>query len=271
MIKRKSWPSFSFRDCHPYFQCVSLLHRALGIRCDSANTLGDIILTFGGKYLFIGTMVSYTLWSDLAVGLLIQPLLKAIIPSSIPTITLLFNILLIFFCCASFITITAITIDQMFVLQPHLRNHVVVATFRITGVVIFSYRWIFSVVNTLLLILHYLISYEYQPSRRKVRCLFQNLPHYSLPSKTDSALIRTAAIVEQSRHFSGNKIKETEIPFNTFLLYSLRLFCYMPYSLVTLYGAISPVVYFPTMTLGSSVNSSLNPCTVCEIAKFAQP
>ena len=142
------------------------------------------------------------------------------------------------------------------------------ATFRITGVVIFSYRWIFSVVNTLLLILHYLISYEYQPSRRKVRCLFQNLPHYSLPLKTDSASIRTAEIVEQSRHFSGNKMQETEIPFNTFLLYSLRLFCYMPYNFVSPYGAISPVVYFPTITLGSLLNSSLNPCTVSEIAKF---
>ena len=69
--------------------------------------------------------------SDLAVGLLIQPLFKAVIQSGISTIILVFNILVNFFCCASLLTITAISIDLFLVLQLHLRYHAVVTSFRV--------------------------------------------------------------------------------------------------------------------------------------------
>ena len=87
--------------------------------------------------------------SDLAVGLIIQPLFIAVIQSGTHVIGLVFSILMYFFGCASFFTITSISIDRLLVLQLHLRYQAVVTTFRVTGVVIFI--WIFSGVSTLLL------------------------------------------------------------------------------------------------------------------------
>jgi len=88
--------------------------------------------------------------SDFAVGLLIQPLFIAVIQSGrISTIGLDFSILVYFFCCASFFTVTAITIDRLLVLQLHLTYYAVVTTFRVNGVVVFI--WIFSSVSTLVL------------------------------------------------------------------------------------------------------------------------
>ena len=57
---------------------------------------------------------------DLAVGLLIQPLFEAVIQKRITTIILVFNILMYVFCCASFFTITTITIDRLLVLQSKI-------------------------------------------------------------------------------------------------------------------------------------------------------
>ena len=71
--------------------------------------------------------------SDFAVGLLIQPLFIAVIQTGIPTIILVSIILVNFFCCASFFTITVIALDRLLILQLHLRYHSVVNTVRVAG------------------------------------------------------------------------------------------------------------------------------------------
>ena len=203
--------------------------------------------------------------SDLAVGLLVQPLFIAVIQSGIPTIDLVFFILVYFFCCASFFTITVITIDRLLVLQLHLRYHAVVTTSRVTGVVIFI--WIFSGVNTLLLVLssrfyivlrvmvigllagNFVVYFKiYLIARRHQRQIQHQHRHQLQASNENNARV--------------NRFKKTA--FNTFLVYILLLCCYLPYSFVTLrlYGGVFSILYLTTMTL-VFLNSSLNPLLYC--------
>ena len=83
--------------------------------------------------------------SDLAVGLISQPLYIGGIVSGIETVFSLFNIVGTFLSIASFFNITAIGIHRLLlllVLQLHLRYHAVVTPFRVTMVV--SFIWIIS-------------------------------------------------------------------------------------------------------------------------------
>ena len=80
--------------------------------------------------------------SDLAVGLIVQPLYIGGIASRMETVFSLFNIVGTFLCIASFITITAIGIDRLLALQLHLRYHAVVTPFRVTVAVVFI--WVIS-------------------------------------------------------------------------------------------------------------------------------
>ena len=201
--------------------------------------------------------------SDLAVGLLIQPLFIAVIQSGIPTIILLFNILMYFFCCASFFTITAITIDRLLVLQLHLRYHAVVTTFRVTGVVF--YIWMVAGVSTLLLSLfskiyvvflvmvigllagNFVIYFKiYLIARRHQRQIQHQHQHQRQASNENNARV--------------TRLKKTA--FNTFIVYILLICCYMPFSFATLYGGMSLKVYFTTIT-PMFLNSSLNPLLYC--------
>ena len=59
--------------------------------------------------------------SDLAVGLVVQPLFIAYLLSEMDIVTLLFSVSSDCLCWASLITITAITVDRLLVLQLHLR------------------------------------------------------------------------------------------------------------------------------------------------------
>lgn len=196
--------------------------------------------------------------------MLIQPLYIAVIQSGIPTIILVFNILVYFFCCASFFTITVITIDRFLVLQLHLRYHAVVTTFRVTGVVFFI--WIFAGVSTLLLSLsskiyvvflvmvigllaagNFVVYFKiYLIARRHQRQIQHQHQHQLQASNENNTRLK--------------RLKKTA--FNTFVVYILLICCYMPFSFATLYGRISQKVYFTTITL-VFLNSSLNPLLYC--------
>ena len=201
--------------------------------------------------------------SDLAVGLLIQPLLIAVIQGGIPAIILVFNVLVYFFCCASFFTITAITIDRLLVLQLHLRYHAVVTTFRVSGVVFFI--WIFAGVSTILLSLfskiyvvllvmvisllagNFVVYFKIYLIARRHQRQIQHRHHHHLQASNEN-------IVRVTR------LKKTA--FNTFIVYIFLICCYMPLSFAALYGRISFKVYFTTITL-VFLNSSVNPLLYC--------
>ena len=202
--------------------------------------------------------------SDLAVGLLIQPLFViTVIQSGASTFILVFSILVIFFCCASFLTVTAISIDRLLVLQLHLRYHAVVTTFRVNGVVIFI--WIFSGVSSLLFFLssriyiillamiisllagNFVVYFKiYLIARRHQRQIQHHYQHQRQASNEN--IVRVTRFKKTALH--------------TFLVYILLLCCYLPYSFVTLYGTISLIVDFTAVTL-VFLNSSLNPLLYC--------
>ena len=197
--------------------------------------------------------------SDLAVGLLIQPFFIALIQSGTPTIIVVFNILVYFFCCASYFTITAITIDRLLVLQLHLRYHAVVTTSRVTGVVIFI--WIFAGVNTLLLFLSSTIHIVFRVM--VISLLAENFAVYFkiylIARRHQKQIQHQHQHQRQARNENIVRVRRfKKTAFNTFLLYIVLLCCYLPYGFASLYGGISPILYFTTMTL-VFLNSSLNP------------
>ena len=204
--------------------------------------------------------------SDLAVGLLIQPSFIAVIQSGIPTIILVFHILVNFFCCASLLTITAISIDRLLVLQLHLRYHAVVTSFRATGVVIFI--WIFAAVGMLLWSLSLRI---YIVSLVLVICVLAG--NFVIYCKIYLIARRHQRQIQHQHQHQRNarnrniarvtRFKKTA--FNTFLVYILLLCCYLPYSFASLYiysEPTTPNVYFLTITL-VLLNSSVNPLLYC--------
>ena len=75
--------------------------------------------------------------SDLAVGLVVQPLHIASTVSRIYAFHFAVNILGPFLTIASFFTITAIAVDRLLALQLHMRYHAVVTPFRVIWLVIF--------------------------------------------------------------------------------------------------------------------------------------
>lgn len=77
--------------------------------------------------------------SDLAVGLIVQPLFIASVQCRMFSVFLLYVNVGTFFSIASFFTVTAIGIERLLALQLHLRYHAVVTPFRGTGAVIFIY------------------------------------------------------------------------------------------------------------------------------------
>ena len=166
--------------------------------------------------------------SDLAVGLLIQPLFIAVIQSGIPTIGLLFNILVYFFCCASFFTITAITIDRLLVLHSKIY---VVFLVMVIGLLAGNFVIYFKI---------YLIA------RRHQRQIQHQHQQQRQASNENNARV--------------TRLKKTA--FNTFIVYILLICCYMPFSFATLYGGMSLKVYFTTIT-PMFLNSSLNPLLYC--------
>ena len=77
--------------------------------------------------------------SDLAVGLIVQPLFIASVQSRMYPVFMFFVTVSTFFSIASFFTVTTIGIERLLALQLHLRYHAVVTQFRVTWVVIFIY------------------------------------------------------------------------------------------------------------------------------------
>lgn len=80
--------------------------------------------------------------SDLAVSLVSQPLFIANVLSQKITLELLVGILVPFLNTASFMTVTAISVDRLLALQLHLRYQAQVTVFRAARVVVFI--WVFS-------------------------------------------------------------------------------------------------------------------------------
>ena len=83
--------------------------------CDSINNLENMFFTLNWEHL-----TDKSCRTSLLACSSRHPLFKAVIQKRIPTIILVFNILMYVFCCASLFTITAITINRLLVLHSKI-------------------------------------------------------------------------------------------------------------------------------------------------------
>lgn len=203
--------------------------------------------------------------SDLAVGLIVQPLFIASVQFRMFSVFLLYVNVGTFFSIASFFTVTAIGIERLLALQLHLRYHAVVTPFRVTGTVTFIYFISGVVATSSLWIL-------------KVFYIVPSVIYISLVSGNFFVYMKIYRIIRrhqrqiQHRHrqqdniFSGVKrFKKTAL--KTFLVCIFLVCCYMPYSLVVKIAFIaglhfSPKVYHITIGL-IFLNSTINPLLYC--------
>ena len=212
--------------------------------------------------------------SDLAVGLIGQPLFVSALllriydpPSFSRKLWEDFNILISFLCGASFFTITAIGVDRLLALDLHLRYQAVVTRRRII--------WIIISIWAVSGILSSLQSWTPDLSYNALSPLI-----FSLLVGNSAVYLRIYLIVRRhllqirrQEHgwvqkngsiFSMQRFKRSAL--NTFLVYILMLFCYLPYSVVLerFYSGttISLTVRHVTITV-VLLNSTLNPLLYC--------
>ena len=212
--------------------------------------------------------------SDLAVGLVGQPLFVSALllriydpPSFSRKLWEVFNILISFLCGASFFTITAIGVDRLLALKLHLRYKAVVTRCRIIWIII-SIWAVSGILSSL---------QSWTP----------NLSYNALSPLIFSLLVGNSAVylriylivrrhllqIRRQEHgwvqkngsiFSMQRFKRSAL--NTFLVYILMLFCYLPYSVVLerFYSGttISLTVRHVTITV-VLLNSTLNPLLYC--------
>ena len=205
--------------------------------------------------------------SDLAVGLVVQPLFVVNILSGRYYFDLGVNVLGPFLTIASFFAIAAITVDRLLALQLHLRYHAVVTPLRVTRLVIFLWvsagifastkHWIASLSQVAisatiisLLVGNFLVYLKIYLVVRRHQRQIQHM-HQQQGANNENIL-------------SVKRFKKSAM--NTFLVYILLLFCYMPPSfIVNMVFAgvtISSNLYITAFTL-IFLNSSLNPLLYC--------
>lgn len=209
--------------------------------------------------------------SDLFVGLVVQPLFA---------LFLLFNnfdpvplhISAVFLTLVSLMNVTAIAIDRFLALRLHLRYNALVTTSRVKLILICI--WLFSAVVSI----PYLGLKYFRPLLLLQPAIFLCLlvGNFIAYSKIYFIVRRHQSQIQLQRHphqrqqenngnlFSVVRLKKSAA--NSFLVYTLLLFCYFPY---TVYVGLcrdthgnSPTT-FNTMVTLVFLNSSLNPILYC--------
>ena len=206
--------------------------------------------------------------SDLAVGLVVQPLFLTAIITWNATLHVIFVTVSLFLCSVSFYTTTAIGVDRLLALQLHLRYEGVVSSFRVTGIVTFI--WLFSALYSCAwLWISRLFYFALSPT-----ALVFLVVNFGVYLKIYLIVRRhQLQIAHQQQQHQGNDAnifcRSKKSAVNTFLIYIILLVCYMPYSSVTILvfkdGGYSPSfanVSIVTITI-VYLNSSINPFLYC--------
>ena len=212
--------------------------------------------------------------SDLAVGLVGHPLfvsallLRVYDPSSFSRqLWEVFNILISFLCGASFFTITAIGVDRLLALTLHLRYQAVVTRYRIIWIIISI--WAVSGVLSSLELWTPDLSYNALSPLIFTLLVGNSAVYFRIYLIVRRHLLQIRrqehGWVQKNRNiFSMQRFKRSAL--NTFLVYILMLFCYLPYSVVLerFYSGItiSLTVRHVTTTV-VLLNSTLNPLLYC--------
>lgn len=214
------------------------------------------------------TLLSSLAVSDFAVGLIVHPIFIARLSLYISengihsfTVFMVFNIIAIFLCCASFLTVTAIGLDRLLAVQLHLRYSSAVTQFRVCWVIIFI--WIFSAFFTSIqLWLTHLFTVLVAPT--VLTLLVINFLIYwriYLIVRRHRAQIQRLQLTGNGNISRIKRIQRSAL--NTFLVYFLLLCCYSPFAVtISLKGKVMRSLLDATGTI-ILLNSSLNPLLYC--------
>ena len=217
------------------------------------------------SYLLLASLAA----SDLAVGLIVQPFLISLLltaiydfpPSAFRFICLGFNYVAYVLCGVSLLNITAIGLDRFLALWLHLRYNAVVTTYRVNLAI--TAIWLFqglSMINV------FWSRHTFQKPVAIVMCVLI-LANFVIYLKI-RLIVRRHQVEIQHRHpeanagnfFSLKRVKKSAL--NTFLVFLVFLFCYVPHTYVFVTGGGSLTVYYVTTTI-VLLNSSLNPLLYC--------
>ena len=196
--------------------------------------------------------------SDLAVGLVGQPLFIAYFFSRTRTDALVYFICSSFFCGATFLTITAISFDRLLALQLHLRYHSLVTTFRVNVVVLLI--WLVSAFFSSTFVWNsdlFYISISPVTWTLAVGNFVVYLKIFLVVRRHQSQIHLQQQGRNRTNLTSVKRLKKSA--FNTFLVFILLVCCYLPYSL---YLADVDIPYSMVVTM-FFLNSSLNPLVYC--------
>ncbi|XP_078352748.1 histamine H2 receptor-like [Oculina patagonica] len=206
--------------------------------------------------------------SDLAVGLVVQPLFITSILKGDDTFLVILTSLSVFLCSVSFYTTTAIGVDRLLALQLHLRYQAVVTPPRVTGIV--TLIWVFS---GLFSSAQFWISNLFYNVTSPLSFAFL-VVNFGVYLKIYFIVRRHQAQIahQQQQHHGNNgniflRLKKSAV--NTFLVYIVLLVCYTPHALAIIflfkYGSFSLSVAYAQIIIFTIVylNSSINPLLYC--------
>lgn len=198
--------------------------------------------------------------SDLAVGLIVQPLFIASLRWTTYLAFILYVIFGTFFNIASFLNVTAIGIERLLALQLHLRYNAEVTSLRVTVVIIFI--WLFSgIVSSFSLWIPKV--FYIAPSILYISVLAGNFVVYFKIYLIIRRHQRQIQHQQQQHNIFSDVKRFKRTALKTFFACIVLICCYMPYSLVVKIALIeglkfSTRVYFITVAL-IFLNSTINP------------
>ena len=214
--------------------------------------------------------------SDLGVGLVLQPLFIAFMVKWLQHDKLscamytAFTMIIIIFTAASFLCVTAITVDRFLAVHLHLRYQELVTRKRVVSVVILI--WVFSLLFSLLafwsrsnVTLVMLAVSQFSCLIASAFCYYKIYVAVRRHSNQIQAL-EVQQVAQNGKTISVASLRKSAS--GTFYVYLVFLVCYLPqncsFVAVIFYGPVTAmkgvVVFTWTLTF---VNSSLNPIVYC--------
>ena len=218
--------------------------------------------------------------SDLGVGLLVQPLgvanlvmrLKENTENSL-TVKNIYSMLIItsnLFCCASFLSVTALTADRFLAIHLHLRYQELVTRRRVVAVV--TSIWLLSASYSPFWLLNPKI-YSVVTGIFATVCLVLTAFFYCkiyLAVRRHKNQLQVLQVQQtgQSDEVMVNAARQMKSAVGTFYVYLVFLVCYLPFISINVVNAITgPGALTKTLWIYTSMlvylNSSLNPLVYC--------
>ena len=214
--------------------------------------------------------------SDLGVGLLVQPLNVAHLVKRLKenknnsTTKDVYNATSFFLACASFLGVTALTVDRFLAIHLHLRYQELVTHKRV--VVVVTLIWLFSTMFSPVWLWNHTI-YSTVAGIIATFCLILMAFFYwkiflAVRRHKSQIQVLQGQQVAQNDQVMTNTARQIKSAVGTFYVYLVFLVCYLPYiSIIAVYaatGVITPSNPFWEYTLTLVfLNSSLNPLIYC--------